>query len=128
MASLKRLLSVEGTDESIPEFNPNDIVIEDVEEVEANGDGADALNHETLHEVAMAEEIQPVTGETESLGNDHVAMVDVDPYIDQSDVSPVENGGSDGWDDPELIGEQDSLLADNNTQDDSDVLDDILNA
>lgn len=124
----------ETTEEAVvtpEEFDPNDIMIEEVEETvidEGKVESPTNTTHED--ELAMVDEPQPITGENISHGD--IAMIDVDePDIDPEliDVTPDMYGGPEGWDN---FDDPTSLLADNGDLGDIDsdpnILDDILNA
>lgn len=78
-------VAVEEIVETVSDFNPNDIMIEDVEEEVANEEsGQDPISsvNEDKQELVAVEEIQPITGEnidvvTGDNGSD-IAIVDVD--------------------------------------------------
>ena len=113
------------------EFDPNDIMIEEVEETvidEGKVESPTNTTHED--ELAMVDEPQPVTGE--NISHEDIAMIDVDePNIDTEliDVTPDMDGGHEGWDN---FDDPTTLLADHGDLDDIDsdpnILDDILNA
>lgn len=113
------------------EFDPNDIMIEEVEETvidEGKVESPTNTTHED--ELAMVDEPQPITGE--NISHEDIAMIDVDePNIDTEliDVTPDMDGGHEEWDN---FDDPATLLADNGDLDDIDsdpnILDDILNA
>ncbi|MBD5268374.1 MAG: hypothetical protein HDS45_02075 [Bacteroides sp.] len=113
------------------EFDPNDIMIEEVEETvidEGKVESPTNTTHED--ELAMVDEPHPITGE--NISHEDIAMIDVDePNIDNEliDVPPYMDGGHEGWDN---FDDPTTLLADNGDLDDIDsdhnILDDILNA
>lgn len=110
------------------EFDPNDIMIEEVEETvidEGKVESPTNTTHED--ELAMVGEPQPITGE--NICHEDIAMIDVDePDIDPEliDVTPDMYGGPEEWDN---FDDPTPLLADNGDLDsDPNILDDILNA
>lgn len=110
------------------EFDPNDIMIEEVEETVIDEGKVESPTN-TLHEdeLAMVDEPQPITGE--NISHEDIAMIDVDePDIDPEivDVTPDMYGGPEGWDN---FDDPTTLLAYNGDIDsDPNILDDILNA
>lgn len=106
--------------ESTTGFNPNDIMIEEVDEVEVPSDN----HHEDL---SMIIEPEPITGMDNVAAQGNVAIVDIDtPDVnDPDEIVECIYGAPDGWED---IDSPDVLLADNGIDDNPDVLDDILNA
>ena len=126
---------IEDIVEEPEEFDPNDIMIEDVNEgvigeVSENVDET-PMNDDTI---AMVDEIQPITGENLSDPFDEVAMVDFDEDIDSTLISEVEladnmNDEPFGDDTMDAFDNSDMLLADNDMlSSEPDILDDILNA
>lgn len=124
----------ETTEETVAtpeEFDPNDIMIEDIEETvidEGKVESPSNTPHE--EELAMVDEPQPITGE--NISQEEIAMIDVDELeIDPEiiDVTPDMYGGPEGWDN---FDDPTTLLADNGDLGDIDsdlnILDDILNA
>lgn len=124
----------ETTEEAVAtpeEFDPNDIMIEEVEEtVIDEGKVESPTNTTNEDELAMVDEPQPITGENVSHGD--IAMIDVDePEINPEDIEPIDvmYGGPEGWDN---FDDPTTLLADTGDLGDIDsepnILDDILNA
>lgn len=124
----------ETTEEAVAtpeEFDPNDIMIEEVEEIvidEGKVESPTNTTHED--ELAMVDEPQPITGE--DISHEDIAMIDVDePEINPEDIEPIEDmyGGPEGW---ENFDDPTALLADTGDLGDIDsdpnILDDILNA
>lgn len=124
----------ETTEEAVAtpvEFDPNDIMIEEVEETVIDEGKVESPTNTTHEDVlAMVDEPQPITGE--NISHEDIAMIDVDePNIDTEliDVTPDMDGGHEEWDN---FDDPTTLLADNGDLDDIDsdpnILDDILNA
>jgi len=121
---------VEVAAEPATDFNPNDIMIEDVEEIEVNPEVAGtttATLSESHGNLAMTIEPEPITDENAIIEPGDVAIVDIDsPDLNDSDEIPEYIDGEDeGW---EEIDNSDILLADNEIDDNPDILNDILNA
>lgn len=124
----------ETTEEAVAtpeEFDPNDIMIEEVEETVIDEGKVESPTSATYEEeLVMVNEPQPITGE--NISQEEIAMIDVDePEIDPEiiDVTPDMYGGPEGWDN---FDDPTTLLADNGDLGDIDsdpnILDDILNA
>ena len=124
----------ETTEEAVAtpeEFDPNDIMIEEVEETVIDEGKVESPTSATFEEeFVMVNEPQPITGE--NISQEEIAMIDVDePEIDPEiiDVTPDMYGGPEGWDN---FDDPTTLLADNGDLGDIDsdpnILDDILNA
>lgn len=120
--------TVEEVVEEPDVFDPNDIMIEDVEEIVIDEPSTEQTS--SNDDVVIVDEPQPITGEQIVEPSGDVAMIDVDD-IDNIQTDPMEivpdmYGGPDGWDqfdNPEI------LLADNDLESgEPDILDDILNA
>lgn len=124
-------VSTEETVATPEEFDPNDIMIEDVEEIVIDeGKVESPINTPHEDDLAMVDEPQPITGEI--INHEEIAMIDVDePDLDPEiiDVTPDMYGGPEGW---ENFDDPTTLLADNGDLSDIDsdlnILDDILNA
>ena len=130
-------VAVEEVVETVSDFNPNDIMIEDVEEEVANEEsGQDPISsvNEDKQELVAVEEIQPITGENIDVvigdnGSD-IAIVDVDdPTIGDViiDGDPMFNPDEDllepDW--GAINGESGELLASEDLSE-PDILGDIL--
>ena len=126
--------------EVVEEFDPNDIMIDDLEPLTLDEDVVEILPGEN-GDLALADDLEPITGEAiiidpdQNIASVNIDEITVDPilidpdpgYGDYEGIVMCEYGGPDGWD--ELEEDPLDLLADNNLYpDDSDILDDILNA
>lgn len=134
--------TVEETVATPEEFNPIDIMIEDVEEAVIEDSQVESTDTPSSQqqEMAMADELQPITCE-DIHPHEDLAMIDVDNQpvnpenieiigtdedIEQI-VEPIENmyGSPDDWDN---FDDPTTLLADNRDIDSNiNILDDILN-
>lgn len=126
---------VEDTVEVIADFNPNDIMIEDVEEEDVNDDSLQnplSPVREDKQDYVAVEELQPITGENIDVnfgtnGVD-VAIVDVDdPTTIEVEIDPeqivIDPTGEPNW---ENINEYPSELLASEDLPEPDVLGDIL--
>jgi len=124
---------VEVAEEATTHFDPNDIMIEDVEEVEVDPEMDETLTaplSENQHEnLAMTIEPEPITGEDTVIEQDDVAIIDIDnlDLNDSEEIPDYIDGEGDGWDENENDN-PDVLLADNGIDENPDILNDILNA
>lgn len=117
----------EVTAEAVTDFDPNDIMIE-ATEVEAVDDNKIETVETTIKtsggDVALVEP-QPITGMVDVELTTEVLIAEVDPLVDD-----VMYGGPGDWeelDHDDLLGEDDTLLADSDDMnDDFDIADDIL--
>ncbi len=129
--------TVEDSVEDPVEFDPNDIMIEDVEEVVLDEHNIEHPTEQASSnvDVVIVDEPQPITGEQIVEPSGEVAMIDVDDIIieteDNTQADPMEiadavYGGPDGWD---QFDNPETLLADNDLESgEPDILGDILNA
>lgn len=106
------------------EFDPNDIMIEDVEEAVIE-EGDAELSTNTSQEEDLVVEIQPIT--EDDIDHENLAIIDIDDNPEEIIVDPVDEcmyGGPEGWDG---MNEPESLLADTDEiGSEPDILDDIL--
>ena len=119
--------SEEVTAEAITDFDPNDIMI-DAEEVEVVDDGkteSAGTPVETSNADVALMEPQPITGEIDVEHTAEVLIAEIEPHVDD-----VMYGGPDDWEDfdhDDILGDDDTLLADSDdVNDDLDIADDIL--
>ena len=113
-------------------FNPNDIKLDGVTEVELYEDIASTHSAQNVSVDDVVSEVlspEPITMES-SLPSDNTAMIDIDSMYaepeDYSESNPEDNWDVDGCNSAESI--DDVLLADIPDSGEPDVLDDILNA
>ena len=113
-------------------FNPNDIKLDGVTEVELYEDIASTHSAQNVSVDDVVSEVlspEPITMES-SLPSDNTAMIDIDSLYaepeDYSESNPEDNWDVDGCNSAESI--DDVLLADIPDSGEPDVLDDILNA
>ena len=113
-------------------FNPNDIKLDGVTEVELYEDIASTHSAQNVSVDDVVSEVlspEPITMES-SLPSDNTAMIDIDSMYaepeDYSESNPEDNWDVDGCNSAESI--DDVLLADIPDAGEPDVLDDILNA
>ena len=113
-------------------FNPNDIKLDVVTEVELYEDIASTHSAQNVSVDDVVSEVlspEPITMES-SLPSDNTAMIDIDSMYaepeDYSESNPEDNWDVDGCNSAESI--DDVLLADIPDSGEPDVLDDILNA
>ena len=113
-------------------FNPNDIKLDGVTEVELYEDIASTHSAQNVSVDDVVSEVlspEPITMES-SLPSDNTAMIDIDSMYaepeDYSERNPEDNWDVDGCNSAESI--DDVLLADIPDSGEPDVLDDILNA
>ena len=113
-------------------FNPNDIKLDGVTEVELYEDIASTHSAQNVSVDDVVSEVlspEPITMES-SLPSDNTAMIDIDSMYaepeDYSESNPEDNWDVDGCNSGESI--DDVLLADIPDSGEPDVLDDILNA
>ena len=113
-------------------FNPNDIKLDGVTEVELYEDIASTHSAQNVSVDDVVSEVlspEPITMES-SLPSDNTAMIDIDSMYaepeDYSESNPEDNWDVDGCNSAESI--YDVLLADIPDSGEPDVLDDILNA
>lgn len=129
--------TVEESVEDPIEFDPNDIMIEDVEEVVLDEDNIEHPTEQisSNEDVVFVDEPQPITEEQIVEQSGEVAMIDVDNIIieteDNTQTDPMEiveamYGSPSGW---EQFDNPETLLADNDLgSGEPDILGDILNA
>ena len=114
--------SEEVTAEAIMDFDPNDIMIEVVDDGKTESAG---ISVETSSGDVALMEPQPITGEIDAEHTAEVLIAEIEPYVDD-----VMYGGPDDWEDfdhDDILGDDDTLLADNDdVNDDLDLADDIL--
>lgn len=114
--------------ESVAGFDPNEIMIEDVEEVvEQKEDATVASTSSTGHneDIAMEIEPEPITGIEHGSMHEDVVIVDIDsPELNESEELWTEEP-DEGWD---VNDNPTTLLADNDIDENPDILGDILNA
>lgn len=121
--------SEEVTAEAVTDFDPNDIMIEVDEEQPADDNKIESVETtvETSHGDVALVEPQPITGTVDVAHTTENLVAEVEPFID---VEPDMYGGPDGWEDfdhDELLGEDDTLLADSDdVNDDIDIANDLL--
>ena len=113
-------------------FNPNDIKLDGLTEVELYEDIASTHSAQNVSVDDVVSEVlspEPITMES-SLPSDNTAMIDIDSMYaepeDYSESNPEDNWDVDGCNSAESI--DDVLLADIPDSGEPDVLDDILNA
>ena len=119
--------SESGVVEAVSDFDPNDIMIE-ATEVETDDDNKIETVETTIEtsagDVALVEP-QPITGVVDVEHTTEVLIAEVDPHVYEEMY-----GGPGDWDDfdhDDLLGEEDTLLADSeDVNDDLDIADDIL--
>ena len=131
--------TMSSADETIEEvvvepevFNPNDIKLDEVAEVDLHEDIAPTLYVQNVSIDDVVAEVlspEPITMEN-SLPSDNIAMIDIDSMDvepeDYSESSHDDNWDFDGYNSANAI--DDVLLADIPDAGEPDVLDDILNA
>ena len=119
--------SEEVTAEAITDFDPNDIMIEaeEIKVVDDNKIETAETTVETSNVDVVLVEPQPITGMVDVEHTTEVLIAEVDPHVDD-----VMYGGPGDWDDfdhDDLLGEDDTLLADNDDMnEDLDIADDLL--
>lgn len=119
--------SEEVTAEAVTDFDPNDIMIE-VDEVQPADDNK-AETVETTVETSQGDialvEPQPITGTVDVAQTTEILIAEVEPHVE--DVMYEDPEDWENFDHEELLGEDDTLLADNDdVNDDIDIADDLL--
>ncbi len=116
------------------EFDPNDIMIEEGDEIILEGEMANPIEEAAGgDELAMIDELEPITGDDHFDTADNLAMIDDEPEEPAFDPEGQLMAGEDDepgiWDGSETMDDPESYLADGGAElGEPDILDDILNA